>query len=201
MAVLMTVFTVTAGATGVGFYFSGGYGTADYDLEYDHDRDYSFDSDTNTQGFGFILDTAVLRNSVFNYRLTAGYEEVEYDDSYAVLDRLALSHTFGFALVRTPFMRVWMGPQIRMTYTYGSDDYIDYRHIYGMGFGFNMGTNFALGRVAVMSLDMGYRTLGQFGSFRDYYYEEDARGDFVGWEAEAFFKMSFLFRTGEYWHR
>jgi hypothetical protein len=67
---------------------------------------------------GFILDTAVGLNQLFNYRLGVGYENTmksgnAFFDRFSI-HRVAVSNTFGYAFVRSKYLRVWMGPQIEL---------------------------------------------------------------------------------------
>lgn len=102
-------------------------------------------------GFNFILDTAVAKDKVFNYRLGLGYEKETFDVGTREVGRFALTNTFGFGVLRTEAVRLWLGPQI--FFAYGSDDTY---HDLDAGAAFVLGTNFAVGPVVSLGLELGY---------------------------------------------
>jgi hypothetical protein len=76
-------------------------------------------------GGGFLLDLAVARRALFNYRASFGVEAVQ-DVLPGVVSpvrvtyhfsgiRLKQMNSFGFGLVRRAPIRFWMGPQVGFT--------------------------------------------------------------------------------------
>ncbi len=78
-------------------------------------------------GFGFVYDTAVASNEKFNYRLNAGYENNLFSGypffTNKSMHRITLSNTFGFALFKNKFVRVWMGPQVELACRFAERTY------------------------------------------------------------------------------
>ena len=83
----------------------------------------------DTVGFEFVLDTAVARNTVFNYRLNLGYEKFESKDADLDMESIIVDNTFGFAAFRNKVVRLWLGPQVRFSYTHDEqDDFVSVRY-------------------------------------------------------------------------
>jgi len=133
---LFAVFLSESMATGVGFNISGGRGEAEWNAtNWSHsgsDKDFDFDTDIKKKGAGFVLDTAVSSDRVFNYRLNLGWERNEYkiDDVYKYIihpdiygkfetSGWFMSHDFGFRIFNNSKVRIWMGPQVRLSSTKG----------------------------------------------------------------------------------
>ncbi len=182
-------------AGGAGFFLSSGSGWSEFELDYDNGQELDYDDNLKSVGIGFIIDTGLLSSRTFNYRLSAGFEHVEYQDYDIDLHRIVLDHTFGFAVIRTNQFRTWVGPQIRSSYSFGDDNITDYDRVLGFGIGINIGTNMAVGPSAVLSFDSGYRFTGHGGDFKEVIEGSPNEGDFSSLEGEAFFKMSFMFQS------
>lgn len=78
-------------------------------------------------GCGLVYDTAVASNDTFNYRLNAGYEN-NVASGYPFftdtsMHRVTLSNTFGFALFKNKYVRVWMGPQVELACRFAERSY------------------------------------------------------------------------------
>jgi hypothetical protein len=114
------LFATAVQAAGAGVYLE--YGRAGGEVYFDDglpDAEY----DTNKFGVGFVFDTNVAKNSLFNYRLSLGYRhsERDYEMLYPVYSGaeedfhgFTMNHTFGFGLYRGPALRLWLGPAIRL---------------------------------------------------------------------------------------
>lgn len=157
--VILTAASQTAEAVGLGMYTR--YGTSSVEAEIgDSDFD-SVDMDRSHLAIGLALDTAVARQSVFNYRLELGYTEVsvEYDRSNFELDFTGgeINNTFGFAIVRSHSTRIWLGPTFRLSGGSGevADSDIDASYI-AVGAGAVLGGNHHLGSVASICWSLGY---------------------------------------------
>jgi hypothetical protein len=197
----------SARAVGLGAYFEYGYanGHLDFDDEtfgYDiGDLDY----DTNRVGAGFVLDTNVARDRLFNYRLNVGYQRssrhfdgLEDEDS----NGLSLNNTFGFGFYRTPQLRLWAGPAVRINVdifdTGGSEfDVIDY----SIGGGLQAGVNFHTGDHFTVSLAVGYGYM-YVSKFFDPSDKERSSHSFAGGEHLVNVGISILFRMpGDHFDR
>jgi hypothetical protein len=124
--VLVLLFASSAHAVGFGIYgnFNPMWGTYDGN-DANHSDLASLDYSKINIGGGALLDLAVARRSVFNYRVSFGVESVQ-DVLPGVVTpvavtyhfsgfRLKLMNSFGFGVVRTAPIRLWMGPQFGFT--------------------------------------------------------------------------------------
>lgn len=210
-----------AHASGIGFYLSRGIGNTDFNEEYDDDWWYDLESsgDAKFFGCGFILDTAVAKDKVFNYRLQIGYEDVEYDlDSVynedlninisasvsnfeLNIDRLVLDNTFGFGIVRIPNFRLWVGPQLRIGYMSGDGTYdihgtkrnLDFDGLV-LGIAPVIGANFNFINNLTIGVDLGYRYnffVGSLDKTGSGYFDS---GNFYGNDDTFFINFAFIYR-------
>ena len=114
MVLAVCLITTEASALGIGFYYEYGGGSTDWTMDYDegyHNGSYhddwseDFDGDKTRSALGFILDTTVARDMLFNYRFQIGYEtwkdEVDGFDTFD-MEGITMTHDFGFGVLRTP---------------------------------------------------------------------------------------------------
>jgi hypothetical protein len=191
-------------AVGLGGYLEYSAGSGTFDDYFD------VDVDVDTVGFGFVLDTNVSRDNVFNYRLHFGYNALDIGIPGSNIDgyRIMLDNTFGFGIIRMENFRWWMGPQLHLNYSnwdipiggdYFKKDSIDF---FGMGIGIATGMNFNLPGIVTISPELGIRYQYNWSdtyeehrySYYNYYYDEQ---DFSYDEWVVFTKISLLFRFGE----
>lgn len=204
-----------ARAFGWGIYMPVGAGSAEVDVEKDFpNMDDNYDAELYGYGVGFVMDTAVAKDSTLNYRLNFGYEYSEYDyedvDMEHEFSRIILDNTLGFCLYQNAMYRFWMGPQLRLAYMWASDDlaYGNYRSVssdveaFGVGFAPVFGVNVHIRENLSFCMDTGYRfsyyagdideevrTDEDFGTFVNTW-----SGDYKAEETEFFFNFSFLVR-------
>jgi len=133
------MLTTTAFAVDFGFYINYSLCTGD-DIEYEGQRSWKnkkFDTDVLNYGVGFILDTAPASKRLFNYRLKVGYSRLKHDFSIYESGRnygnyntysyegtyayngIAVDNIFGFAVIRKPGFRWWIGPAVNCGYYIG----------------------------------------------------------------------------------
>lgn len=169
-AVLFTASSVQA--MGLGAYFDYGHGwggldgacnssgcfTTGVDVPWDRDK----------YGVGFLLDTNVAKNSLFNYRLNAGYqrtnETLSGTGAQQNMNGLMIRNTFGFGLVRTENFRFFLGPVIRFGFQFpDSAGYIGSSGVdiwdLDVGGGLNVGMNFHLGDSLSLTIGPVYEYL------------------------------------------
>ena len=70
-------------------------------------------------GGGIVWDTCLAKDEVFNFRQNIGFDS--HLNSTVKLNQVGLVNTFGFAPVRTPLLRFWLGPQLNLHYRWGRD--------------------------------------------------------------------------------
>jgi hypothetical protein len=207
------LFISDAHAFGIGLFYQYGGGSSNWTMEYDenyyngsyHD-DWSedYDGDKTRKAFGFVLDTTIARDMLFNYRLQIGYEtwEDEVDDFDTFdMDGITMTHDFGFGVLRTPYVRLWLGPELKFAYTTGSLDSDEHVDVYSLTYGIGpvMGANFNIGPTVTLGIKGGYLFQGFVGTVdNDRYstYENDF--DFHGHTDELYFDICILFRFGDF---
>lgn len=211
LLLLLLLFVSDSSATGVGFNITGGAGEGDWDAtNWSHsgsDKDFDFDTDVKKRGAGFIFDTAVSSDRVFNYRLNLGLERNEYeiDDIYnnpGISGKFEtsgwfMSHDFGFRIYNNRTVRVWMGPEVRLASVKGelknNKDYeIDF---VSFGLGPVLGLNINPGANISIVFKIGALLERNWGDLED-------RSTGVDWNIDSegnysFASAGFLFRFGE----
>lgn len=165
-ATVLLLGTSDARAAGFGIYGSmGGDGSATWTDDSSLGSS-SYKVKTAHQGAGFVLDTAVARDSFFNYQLNLGYDEFTNkfpgSSSDLKLGGLMISNSFGFGIVRTEGFRLWMGPEIRLAWPNGSQSGWDY-DFFGAGVGPVVGMNFNLPGTVSFVVKAGYQFMNYEG--------------------------------------
>lgn len=195
IVILVMILSYNAQSIGLGFYVPFSSGTSTNEIS---DGGPNWNASHSGAGFGFVMDTKLAGDKLFNYRLNIGFHysssladnpdyiailpDSYYNYGYDVSNySLVFDNTFGFGFLRTPALRLWAGPQLRFGYTFGTGDanckycnYTDKLEItdyqVGLGFAPVLGANFNLGNVVSLCADMGYRwTIGYGGCNYDYY--------------------------------
>lgn len=157
--------TTQAHAVGLGFSVGTGSETWSNDSGYNGDRDIS--------NVGFLFDTAVSRKKIFNYRLMLMKEKNTANGGGVDLEGYATIHDFGFAVLNTKQVRLWLGPELKAGYysnvSLSNSIYTVNGDAAGFGFGPAIGVNVNLPRVVSFSVTAAYYILGNYnGSFDNY---------------------------------
>lgn len=211
--ILALVFTFLASesfAAGIGI--SLGSGSEEWDTGGDEVFNASFrrhDGDRDIRNFGFVMDTTIAKNRVFNYRFSLLTEENNASGGGYNVDMagIAMTHDFGFGIVRNKVMRLWVGPQLKASFyddispSFSTSEEFD-GDVWGYAIGPVIGLNFHLPRVVSFSVTAGYHIISEYyGS-----YEITQNGFYVGdadVDAEStgsFINASILFRFNDrYW--
>jgi hypothetical protein len=118
----------------------------------------------NIQGLAIIFDTAVAKDRLFNYRLNIDCSSVMLQKdlvfaniSYSV-NRLTVANTFGFGFIRTPFIRVWAGPQVALTYEFKNRNSTIFNPVLYNKVGSMVGVNIHAGNNMTFVVEMGFRS-------------------------------------------
>jgi hypothetical protein len=157
--------------------------------------------DAAHQGVGFVFDTAVAQDKFFNYQLNFGFDTFKNKSAttgndLVELSGLMISNSFGFGIVRTEALRMWMGPEIRLAWPSGSNALGDY-DFFGAGVGPVLGMNFNLPGTVTFGVKIGYQFMTYNGTFDSStsYYSEDIRIK----EKLLYVNIGILFRsTGDF---
>jgi len=154
--------------------------------------------DRKVSSVGFVLDTAVANNKVFNYRLTLMAEENERDSggAYVNLKGYAMTHDFGFGVFRNKHVRLWLGPQLKGAYyeemTHSSNG-VEIGDAIGFGLNAVAGVNVHLPKVVSFGFTAGYQVLGAYGGDYDLTDQYDLDVTSSG----PFFSASVIFRIND----
>jgi hypothetical protein len=161
----------------VGLGFSVGTGTEEWE------NDTLNNGDRDISNVGFVVDTAVARNKVFNYRFTFLKEENNADGGRLDMQGYSMTHDFGFGVVRTRNIRFWLGPELRTSY-YDDLTLTNGTSVSGDVIGFNVGPavglNVNLPQVVSFSFAAAYHIIGfysgdsNYSSSNGYYQDVDA---------------------------
>jgi len=200
--ILITIVTNNSFASGLGIYFPtwsfAGTGTIYYDLDEEASIDY------NHFGGGIFFDSRLAANRIFNYRIALIYEKVTYDGSRSdnYFARFAVDQSFGFGILRNKNVRLWLGPQVRLAYMSWQDNNPTHEN-WRLGFGVApmFGSNFHLGSVITLCLDIGVRSNFYYGEWKDSYtynnfYEEESDNYYLTYY-EIFLNFAVVFRFGD----
>ena len=163
--ICVSLFSVNSYATGLGFSF--GNASEDWD-------DVSTVENRNLSSFGFVVDTTVADDQVFNYRFSLLKEENNSDGNGLNMDGITMLHNFGFGVLRNKYVRLWLGPELRAAFY---DDLSIVQNgnrvqvvgdVWGYGIGIAMGANFHLPEVASIGISASYYVFndytGDYGS-------------------------------------
>jgi len=205
VSVLFVTLSGPAFALGMGFFgtLEGGSGD-DWEIESPNgvSRD-DYDSDVGRLGVGFVLDTAVAKDKLFNYRLNAALLglDIELDNpnitgkGEAELVGLAFDNTFGFGVLRSEKVRLWLGPRVRVGFYVGdTDDFStsqdDDVAVAEFGVGGAFGANFHVGPTVSLGLETGFMISGYAGEIET----RAGNWDIEGSTASLFLNGVVLFR-------
>ena len=199
-------------AAGIGIYYTVGSGTGNWSLEDGDDYIEDFydtapmDIEVSGSGYGFVFDTNVAKNKIFNYRLSIGVENNEYELDFSPDDEIipadaftedvdinyfVVDNTFGFAFFKTPAIRIWAGPELKIAYGNGDSDRYDNITMLKLGIGPVVGLNFNIGKLFTIGVTSGYLFEGVQG------YGENPDGDdadFDGSNTYFYMNLSVLYR-------
>jgi hypothetical protein len=159
------LFSSRVNALGLGIY--GNYSKADYKWTYHKDEipDFDRNSDVKKFGIGFVLDTCLAKDNLFNYRLNAGFAKMNISNEKNMPDMTGneyhLYNTFGFGVFRSEIVRFWLGPQIGFGWTKGEYDTTGTEEatFWTIFYSYALvaGLNFNIEDIITLGVDGGYR--------------------------------------------
>lgn len=191
----------SASAFGIGIYGLGGSGEGEVDAEtpagYGTGRT-SFDVDTSHGGIGFMIDSAPDGNKLFNYRISLGLEGLELEDETGYspdIGSFVVDQDFGFGFVKNPRMRIWAGPEFRLSWSSGEFEHTPYDiRLFGVGLGPAVGVNIHLSKRASLAIKGGFMHIEYSGKIKDD--STNTKYDVDVSEDMAFISIGILFRSG-----
>ena len=162
----LTAMVLIVGASesyAVGLGFSFGVGRENWD---DMDNRSYEEEDRKISNIGFVIDTAVARDKIFNYRFTFMKEENEADGGAVDMHGISMTHDFGIAVYRYRVVRVWVGLEVKaISYNHLSSSSSGNRiegDAIGLGVGPVVGVNVHLPSFVSFSFTAAYHIIGMY---------------------------------------
>lgn len=193
----LTLLPSTVLASGFGAYADVGAGNFSFTVSPDGGEDETVDGSASSLGLGIVYDSNCAGSGLLNYRLNAGYQAVTVnpddwseDESFGFI---GIDNTLGFGLVTNETMRLWIGPQVRVGYAWGTGDALtDDATAVVYGIGAAVGLNYHLGQDYDISFMAGARNDWYTGDFSA---PDTTDGNFDGTATYGYFNVSFLWRS------
>ncbi|MFH0976943.1 MAG: hypothetical protein V1874_14265 [Spirochaetota bacterium] len=196
-------------AIGLGVYLTGSvshynWTYQNYDYSYT-DEEISHKSNGYKAGGGFILDTALAYDRLFNYRLNLGGAYIKLYNDSGVPDLKGTEfhcyNSFGFGVYRSEDIRVWAGPQIgfgmmEAEYDMQTSGVYEYNSFWTVFFsiGAIAGINYNYDNRLSLCFDAGFRYSSHGGEAE---IRDKSWDDVVGKQYEGFIDVCFLFRIND----
>jgi len=196
-------------ALGLGVYGTGSKSSTTWTYHKNEVPDFHIKSSDSKMGAGFVLDTNLAKDNLFNYRLNIGFakitldnEKTSYSSFYGIKDitgyEYHLYNTFGFGIVRTEEIRLWIGPQIgfgviRGEYDLSSGQDNDFTTIFFSG-ALAAGMNVNIGDIVTFGFDAGYRLKQHWGGAS----VGNPSFGITGKERELYANVSFILRINDF---
>lgn len=207
LIVFTTVFSLPWSVFGFGVGFSSSFGLEQWKDTCCPDDDYDHTADRNYSNAGFVVDTAVAKNRLFNYRFTLSKEthRVRHDGLGLKMRGLSYIHDFAYSVYRNEKLRVWLGPRIKISVfddlqqTQSPSSNSTFGEVEGFGFGPVVGVNLHLDQWASLALSAGFLDLEYDGQYSAY----DPGGTIVGQNKvesdsiSTFISFSVIFRIDD----
>ncbi len=216
--IMITGFSVSnASAAGFGMYGALGSGSADWHIDGWPDLEAQppgslgypasdFKTDPEHAGGGLVFDTAVAKDKLFNYQLNLGYDAFRNKDrtdgfTLSNLRGLVVSNAFGLGIVRTSWFRMWLGPEIRLTWQTGEITVPALQmgrrncDLIGAGIGPVLGLNLNFTGNVTIAVKAGYQWMSYYGQMETTTF--DGYADVDVHERLAYVNIGFLFRSSD----
>ncbi len=199
---LLLAMPMVASAAGMGIYVPLSVGdsistTNDWD---GYTRDLEFDPGV---GFGLTFDSNIGKDKLLNYRLGLEYSSASVNsvngNAYAgdtEYLRYNMVHTFGFGVLRTKMIRLWVGPRINIAYNVYDNPAVNSFYTESnieLGIAPAVGVNLNLGRLVSLGFDVDYRFAYLAGTWESTLNDDTYTGSASGPTARFYV----LFRFGE----
>ena len=126
-------------------------------------------------GVGVVIDTNVVQENTFGYRLAFEYTVSDLysstRDSVTSLRRnkFEIVNTFAFGVVQEPKFKWWVGPRLNMQFIKTSGSNISYQNSWGFGVAAATGINYKIAERVALATDIEYHGNMMFGgeSYQD----------------------------------
>ena len=215
LALLLTIPAIV-NAGGIGLYVPISFGdtmdvtlTPDFGTKKDLDATVEYKS---TTGFGLTYDSNLGKDELFNYRLglewmtrTIDKTTIDGDTESCHGDcdvsRFQIVQTFGFGVLRTEMVRLWIGPRINLGYNYADqinngNETTEINSEFGIApvIGINLNFN----RWFAVSADVDYRFAYTAGGIKtDELFGPNENFTYTGSNNGATMRLYAIFKFGE----
>lgn len=150
----LSLIYTNANAFGIGFYTTlTSSGDADWEGTSSSTNLMTTNRDLDQREIGFVLDTAIASDRLFNYRFQFALVDATYGSSD--MDGFVLTNTFGFGVVRNSNLRFWIGPQVGFKWL-DSKDNTDIS-VFTFDLGAATGLNYHISSNISLTAEAGYR--------------------------------------------
>lgn len=196
-----------ASAFGLGVYGGLSSSTADVTVENSNTGIGStLSKDAGHKSFGLILDSAVAKDKLYNNRFQIGLDQFTLKPGQGAssydLKGLVISNDFGFGIVRSEYVRFWIGPELRISFLRGETQNslgvaTHDTTLIGWGIGPVLGLNVNMGKAAALGIKGGYLYNGYYGTGSS---KNDALYSNVYYwvkEKTPFINIGVIFRMGD----
>jgi len=194
---LILLLAVPVYAGGLGLFFSG----AELDAEWDGDYT-NVESEGEHRDFGFVVDSNLATDRLFNYRFEFGRAEWSFDNfngqvADGEVDGLVMNHDFGFGGMVAPSVRLWFGPEVRLTLLDGEVDGLISGDIdlFGYGVGGAVGVNVSLPGRLTLAAKTGFVMMRYLGDGPNWNGVGWMHSDYDVDEDLVYLGVSIFFRT------
>lgn len=181
-----------ASAIGLGVGFNMGSATSDIEVDGSPIGEYDFD----TTDIGLVMDTNLSGVSSFNYRLTLASASAEYKDLvFDDLSGFTIVNDFGFGIITDPDFRLWMGPEVRLSWISGTATGQFELDVFSFGVGPVIGGNINIGESFTIALSAAYLLQTTNGDAWDLF------GNYSDWSTDEemfLFGVNLMMRMNEY---
>ena len=176
----------------------------------DFDQTTEYDS---ALGLGLMFDSNLGKDKLFNYRLGLEFmnRKVDTVSSGGVtrsctgdacdMFRFQIVQTFGFGVLRTEMVRLWVGPRINLGYNYQNDEEALFTQTnvnFEVGIAPAVGINLNFGRYFALSADLDYRFSGVGGGYTyDLNGGTSVTNSYKGSNNGATLRVAAIFKFGE----
>ena len=214
---LLLAMPAMVNAGGIGLYVPVSLGdtmdvTVTPDLGTQPDYDMTTEFDTST-GFGLTYDSNLGKDKLFNYRLGVEWMDrtiSSYSSKNGSGDcsgdcdmyRFQVVQTFGFGVLRTEMVRLWVGPRINIGYNY-ADQYNNAYETQDFNFEFGIapavGVNLNFGRWFAIAADLDYRFAYTAGARTSTFIlsDKETTASYTGSNNGASLRLYAIFKFGE----
>ena len=197
LVVLMLMVSSPVYSVGFGLFLNGGNAEAKWDGDL-----LNADTDGKHLDFGFSLDTNLATDRLFNYRMELGkaYWEVERFNNEGVtadLDGMVMNQDFGFGGLVSDSVRLWLGPELRLTYLNGELNGVAPTDIdlFGYGFGAAVGADINFPGRLTLSVKAGYVMMNYYGNGPNWDGVNWQKSDYAIDEDLIYAGLTLFFRT------